>query len=62
MLKTNKNTKEDQTNIRFEEAQGRNGRVEAKLFLRAVTVSGAGVLRFSDIPIMCLSISDNTTL
>ena len=31
----------------------------AKLFLRTVTVSGAGVLRFSYIPIMCLRVADN---
>ena len=29
------------------------------MFLRTVTVSGAGVLRFSDIPIMCLRVSDD---
>ena len=33
--------------------------METKLFLRTVTVSGAGVLRFSDIPIMCLRASDD---
>ena len=57
----NKSTaKEDQTNKRFEEAQGRNeGRGQANLFLRTVTVSGAEVLRFSDIPIMCLKVCDD---
>ena len=29
---------------------------EAKLFLRTVTVLGAGVLRFSDILMMCLGV------
>ena len=45
--------KEDQTNKRFKEAQG-----GAKLFLRTVglTVSGAGVLRFLNTPIMCLRV------
>ena len=41
--------------------QGRNGnggRV-AKLFLRTVTVSGAGVLRLPDTLIMCLRVSDD---
>ena len=52
--------KEDQTNKRFEEAQGRNeGRGQTKLFLRTVTVSGAGMLRFSDISIMCLKVCDD---
>ena len=32
---------------------------EAKLFLRTVTVSESGVLRFSDIPIMCLKVPDD---
>ena len=31
----------------------------AKLFLRTVTVSGAGVLRLPDYPIMCLRVSDD---
>ena len=31
----------------------------AKLFLRTATVSGAGVLRFPDTPIMCLRVSDD---
>ena len=33
-------------------------REKGKQFLRTVTVSGAEVLRFSDIPIMCLKICD----
>ena len=38
----------------------RNGvKGKAKLFLRNVTVSGAGVLHFSDTPIMCLRVSDD---
>ena len=32
---------------------------EAKLFLRTVTVSGAGVLRFLDIPIVRLTVCDD---
>ena len=35
------------------------GRGQAKLFLRTVTVSGAGMLRFSDIPMMCLKVCDD---
>ena len=35
------------------------GRGQTNLFLRTVTVSGAGVLRFSDIPIMCLKVCDD---
>ena len=35
------------------------GRGEAKLVLRTVTVSESGVLRFSDIAIMCLKVSDD---
>ena len=35
------------------------GRWEAKLILLTVTVSESGVLRFSDIPIMCLKVSDD---
>ena len=47
---------EDQINERFKEAQGRNGGGggKEKLFLRTVTVSGAGVLRVPHNPIMCL--------
>ena len=41
-----------QTNKRFEEAQGRK--------LRTVTISGARALRFSDILIMCLRVSNDT--
>ena len=39
--------------------RGGTGGGEAKLFLRTVTVSGAGMLRFSDIPIMCLRVFDD---
>ena len=35
----------------------REGR--AKLVLRTVTVSESGMLRFSDIPIMCLKVSND---
>ena len=48
----------DQTNKKFEEAQGQNER-GAKLFLRTVTVSGAGVLHLADIPIMCLRVCND---
>ena len=34
------------------------GRGVAKLFLRTVTVSGAGVVRLPDTLIMCLRVSD----
>ena len=40
--------------------KGGTGGKEAKLFLSTVSVSGAGVLRFSDIPIMCLRVSNDT--
>ena len=49
---------EYQTNEKFEEARGQNAG-GAKLFLRIVTVSGAGVLRFPYTPIMCLRVSDD---
>ena len=38
---------------------GGMGRGVAKLFLRTATVSGTGVLRFPDTPIMCLRVSDD---
>ena len=53
------NAKKDQTNKKLEDTWGRNGGEEAKLFLRTITVSGAGVLRFPDTPIMCLRVSDD---
>ena len=39
--------------------RGGTGRGVAKLFLRTVTVSGAGVLRLPDTLIMCLRVSDD---
>ena len=39
--------------------RGGTGRGVAKLFLRSATVSGAGVLRYPNTPVMCLRVSDD---